>query len=261
MHSASGGDPFPATVFIAPEELEDPWYTAGALLHEGLHLLLFEVIRCGAMVVDSVELDDLVISIPWRQGDWSVVRALFALHVYTHIALFDEAARYAPEDLRAAYGEPPETIADSDSTGVVGYRTAASRARHLADALQARPDLLTLYGREFVDWLAGVLDDLVPDERNVWPLGKFQAVKPTAAVHVPDQRRLVLAIAERGSLLWLNTASWLIYALCDGRDAESICEEYSAVVDPLMPREEAERQVGAGLSELVSAGLVVRQQQ
>ena len=44
LHSISGGDPFPATVFLSPEKLDNVWDAAGALLHEGLHLTLFDVL-------------------------------------------------------------------------------------------------------------------------------------------------------------------------------------------------------------------------
>jgi hypothetical protein len=85
----------------------------------------------------------------------------------------------------------------------------------------------------------------------------FQAVDPVAAVPLPEQRRLVVALADPPRVRWLNLSSWLLYTLCDGRDGAAIREEYAASIADVVPRAEALRQVDAALPILVDEGMVV----
>jgi hypothetical protein len=148
LHSVSGGDHFPATIFIARESLENVWDAAGLLLHEGLHLVLFEIIRCGAVVFDHVDSQAEIVPIPWRREAWSLMRVLFALHVYVHLAVFHNAARSADAEIRQRFGEPPADAAVSRaSTDSTRFSTPEHRARYLAAQLTLRSDLFTVYGR------------------------------------------------------------------------------------------------------------------
>jgi hypothetical protein len=258
LHSVSGGDHFPATIFVARESLENVWDAAGLLLHEGLHLVLFEIIRCGAVVFDHVDSQAEIVPIPWRREAWSLMRVLFALHVYVHLAVFHDAARSADAEIRQRFGEPPPDAAVSRaSTDAARFSTPEQRARYLAAQLMLRSDLFTVYGRNLVAWLTGALDLLAPAASDDRLAATFQAVDPVAAVSLPEQRRLVVALADPPRVRWLNLSSWLLYALCDGRDAAAIREEYAASVADVVPRAEALRQVDAALSTLLDEGMVV----
>jgi hypothetical protein len=257
LHSVSGGDPFPATVFLAPEKLHNVWDAAGALLHEGLHLTLFEIIRCGAVVHDHVDTRSDIVPIPWRRERWSLMRVLFALHVYVHLAVFHGLARAADADVRARFGEPPADAAFSRPTvGGGRFATPAHRARHLAAELGRRLDLCTEYGRDLIAWLVNALDraSAAQPDRST---RTFRAVPPVAAVALADQRRLVVSLTDPPRVRWLNLSAWLVYSLCDGRDEAAIRTEYTESVADVMPRAEALRQVDAALPALVDEGLVV----
>ncbi|MFQ6309374.1 hypothetical protein [Lysobacter capsici] len=53
MLTASGGDSTPCMIFIAPEELANPWDTAVHIMHEAVHLKLSDMVRTSAAVVDE----------------------------------------------------------------------------------------------------------------------------------------------------------------------------------------------------------------
>ncbi|NEA34327.1 HEXXH motif-containing putative peptide modification protein [Streptomyces sp. SID13031] len=258
LHSVSGGDTFPATVFLAPEKLTNPWDAAGAILHEGLHLALFEIIRCGAMYRFQVPVQEPVVLIPWRVQPWSLMRVLFALHVYVHMVLFNQVAQTAALDLRERFGEPlPGTARSMASVSVAGFATPTERATYLAGELKSRFGLLTRYGQDFVHWLEGALEDLISPAETKMPTASYRAVPPTSVVQLLDQQRVVVAMPNPSRLCWLNLNSWLIYSLCDGRERTAIRDEYLAAVHHLLPRAEAETQLDGGLRELVRQGLVV----
>jgi hypothetical protein len=254
----SGGDRFPSTVFIAPEKLRNVWDAAGALLHEGLHLTLFEIIRCGAVVLDHVDTTSDVVPIPWRREAWSLMRVLFALHVYVHLAVFHGLARSAGAEVRRRFGEPPADAALSRATfGGARYSTPELRARYLAEQLAQRSELFTAYGHELTAWLVRALDLLAPAAPGGQAGTTFQAVAPIAAVPLPEQRRLVVALADPPRVRWLNPSAWLVYSLCDGRDGAAIRKEYAESVADVVPPAEALRQVDAALHALVGDGMVV----
>ncbi|MET8863869.1 HEXXH motif-containing putative peptide modification protein [Nonomuraea sp. NPDC004580] len=258
LHSVSGGDRFPATVFIAPEKLQNVWDAAGALLHEALHLALFEIIRCGAVVFDHVDATADVVPIPWRREAWSLMRVLFALHVYVHLAVYHGLARSAGPEVTSRFGEPPADAALSRATfGGARYATPELRARHLAEQLAQRSGLFTGYGHQLIAWLVKALDLLAPPTPVAGDGTTYQAVAPVAAVPMPDQRRLVVALADPPRVRWLNPAAWLVYRLCDGRDRTAISKEYAESVAGVVPPAEALRQADTALQALVDDGLVV----
>ncbi|MFB9474070.1 HEXXH motif-containing putative peptide modification protein [Nonomuraea salmonea] len=258
LHSVSGGDRFPATVFIAPEKLQNVWDAAGALLHEALHLALFEIIRCGAVVFDHVDATADVVPIPWRREAWSLMRVLFALHVYVHLAVYHGLARSASPEITSRFGEPPADAALSRATfGGARYATPELRARHLAEQLAQRSGLFTGYGHQLIAWLVKALDLLAPPTPGGGDGTTYQAVAPVAAVPMPEQRRLVVALADPPRVRWLNPAAWLVYRLCDGRDSAAIIKEYAESVAGVVPPAEALHQAGTALQALVDDGLVV----
>ena len=54
----------------------------------------------------------------------------------------------------------------------------------------------------------------------------------------------------------LNPSAWLIMRLCDGKPEADIAHAYHATVEPLLSREEARREVRAGIASLVKMGIV-----
>jgi hypothetical protein len=48
----------------------------------------------------------------------------------------------------------------------------------------------------------------------------------------------------------LNPSAWLILRLCDGRPVAEIAEAYHAAVEPMLSREQAQREVGLGIENL-----------
>ncbi len=268
LYSLSGGDPLPSALFIAPEHLRDPWMTAEILLHEGLHLKQFDVLRTGSLVADPGH----EIEIPWRLTPWSLTRVLAALHVYAHMVLFFAAAGEAPAELRERFGEPPATedvgVPTPGSRAAVegGYTTSAERAAYLGQqALEVHGGALTPDGRRFVEWLMDAAVSLAPSvqadaAREPVPSSAphvpqpdprgYRKIEPVAVCPLPEQGQLLAFAPDTAKFHWLNQHAWLIYALCDGRELASIQEQYAqhAGSDPAG--------LASGLAGLVAAGLV-----
>jgi hypothetical protein len=268
LYSLSGGDPLPSALFIAPEHLRDPWMTAEILLHEGLHLKQFDVLRTGSLVADPGH----EIEIPWRLTPWSLTRVLAALHVYAHMVLFFAAAGEAPAELRERFGEPPVTedvgVPTPGSRAAVegGYTTSAERAAYLGQqALEVHGGALTPAGRRFVEWLMDAAASLAPSVRaNVArepvpssaphvpqpdPRG-YRKIEPVAVCPLPEQGQLLAFAPDTAKFHWLNRHAWMIYALCDGRELAALQEQYAQHTgsDPAG--------LASGLAGLVAAGLV-----
>lgn len=270
--SLSGGDVMPATIFIGPSWLRNPWDAAGLILHEGLHLTLFEVIRCGGMLLGDTKAP--TIPIPWRTLKWSTPRVLFALHVYVHMTLFEAAAAGASPELIARYGEPPAGAATSPHTpgSQTSYDTPLARASYLAEFLErVEPHRLTPYGRQFVGWLVDALEQLSPGVRAGWtasvapprkvvdpepvPDGVFELV-PTHSIPLPGQRRLAVATVDPPVIGWLNVQLWTIYALSAGQDLAHVQALYAQAVAGTPGAEHADRDVADGLQQLLQRGLI-----
>lgn len=273
LYSVSGGDPLPSAIFLAPEQLDDPWLAAELLLHEGLHLKLFDVVRSGALVADT----DRQVPIPWRTGSWTLVRVVFALHVYAHLVLFRAAAVAAGADLREEYGPPPvddtvdEPTPGSPAAARGTHLTTLERATYLAEqAGAAHADGLTPDGRRFVGWLVDAVAALAPTirprgaahrpaaaPRDVRPLaGGYRRVEPAVACLLPEQGRLLVMTDEQPRARWLNGHAWLLYALCDGRDTAAIERGYRTALPGTVPAATAAAHLRDGLADLVECGLV-----
>ncbi|HYO56169.1 aKG-HExxH-type peptide beta-hydroxylase [Archangium sp.] len=167
--SGSGGDLVPSTIVISPLQLPNPWDVAGHLLHEGLHLKLFDVVRTQALIQQR----DLTVVIPWRAVRFSLVRALFSFHVYAHMLLFKSAVEHADRRIFERYGEPVSyrsrahamSVARNDQTA--HYGRSLDRAKFLREKLQGEwSPHLTEDGRNLVEWLTGCLDEVEPELRQ-----------------------------------------------------------------------------------------------
>ncbi|KQV23797.1 HEXXH motif-containing putative peptide modification protein [Kitasatospora sp. Root107] len=268
LHSFSGGDPLPSALFVAPEHLSDPWMTAEILLHEGLHLKQFDMLRTGSLVADPGH----QVEIPWRLTPWSLTRVLAALHVYTHLVLFFAAAADAPAELRERFGAPPVTeavgVPTPGSRAAVegGYVTSAERAGHLGrQALEVHGEALTPAGRRFVRWLLDAVTPLAPSVRVTVPEPVavtpaalpvldprgYRKAEPVAVCALPEQHQLLAYAPESARFQWLNEHAWLIYALCDGGTPEEIGAAYARQGGV------ADARFALGIAGLAAAGLVV----
>lgn len=159
--SAAGGDLTPSTVFISLEQLGNPWDIAGCLLHEGLHMKLFDAARSVSLAIAP----DQTIQVPWRNVRWSIVRAIFAYHVYVHLSLFKAAALAADRRCFELFGDPSAYVIRPHAMSVVNNDSAAQygrsidRARYLGEMLETQwSHLLSAGGKEFVHWLKRSLD-------------------------------------------------------------------------------------------------------
>jgi hypothetical protein len=164
--SASGGDPIPSTMVIAPAQLENPWDAAGHLLHEGLHLKLFDVARSHALLADP----DVEVDIPWRAVPFSLVRALFSFHVYVHMVFFKAAVDWTGPAFYARFGDPWAYTTRMQAMSVAKNRAddqfgrSLDRARHIGARLQGPwAGHLTEEGRGLVRWLIDCVERLVPE--------------------------------------------------------------------------------------------------
>lgn len=164
MLSASGGDGIPSTIFISPEQLRNPWDAAGHLLHEGLHLKLFDVVRAHSLVKP----DSGMVEIPWRNIRWTMIRAVFAFHVYAHIELYRAAVGQADARLCREFGEPGSystsrhAMSVSRDDGSTPYSRSVERTRFLGRQLSSTwASQLTPDGLFLTRWLQRCLAPLV----------------------------------------------------------------------------------------------------
>ncbi|WP_345408824.1 hypothetical protein [Nonomuraea salmonea] len=159
------------------------------------------------MVFDHVDATADVVPIPWRREAWSLMRVLFALHVYVHLAVYHGLARSASPEITSRFGEPPADAALSRATfGGARYATPELRARHLAEQLAQRSGLFTGYGHQLIAWLVKALDLLAPPTPGGGDGTTYQAVAPrrrradarTAPPRRGPRRSATRALAQPG---------------------------------------------------------------
>jgi hypothetical protein len=148
----------PGTIFLSPSPLRSAWHAAEALLHEGLHKKLSDLVltrsifRRGFSAASSRTIRAVWNPpLSWNPNDWSIDRALFAFHVYVHLALFFATA-LTRADLISRFG-PPEGMNLARLA-----RGAMERARYLGTGL--REDSAAELGDDgyaLLEWLSGVL--------------------------------------------------------------------------------------------------------
>jgi hypothetical protein len=144
--------------------LRSPWLAAEALLHEAAHKKLSDIVltraifRYGFSAADSPTIRAPWNSpLSWNSNDWSIDRALFAFHVYVHLALFFLVVEQRADELVPRYGSL------GDMKPARSARACLDRARYLGAALQrsAGPELGP-DGKLLVDWLLSILEALDP---------------------------------------------------------------------------------------------------
>lgn len=260
--SASGGDLGPGIVVVNPVELEDPWQAAGMLLHEALHLKLFDAARCFGLIAEPRE----TTPIPWRQVGWDLRRVLYAFHVYSHLALFQVAIDARGAALAGEYGTPGAHVTASLGTNQE-YADAAARARYLGGRL-AGPlrSQLTPEGQRMVEWLlrttapvlgidqppaAGPPATVPATEQPVAPYLKTPDLRTRT---LPELECLLAFAPTTRRLCSLNLAAWVAFELCDGHD--DLEARFQRVVASKLPPASASRQLRLALRQLEAHGLV-----
>lgn len=163
--SASGGDVAPSTMVVSPRQLENPWDAAGHLLHEGLHLKLFDVARAHSFLRDP----DVQVDIPWRQVPFTLARVVFSFHVYVHMIVFKAAVESRGARCFETHGEPraiatraqPMSVVRNDET--VRYGRSLERTRFLYEQLSGPWSAhLSPDGARLVEWLVACAGQVEP---------------------------------------------------------------------------------------------------
>lgn len=276
MLTASGGDSTPCMIFIAPEELANPWDTAVHIMHEAVHLKLSDMVRTSAAVVR----EDMV-RLPWGR-EISVSNCLFAFHAYVHLQIFRTAVEQIGPQLYDVYGAPesyrsatrPHAMSVVNNGSAAPFSRGHERMAYLAAQFRGEwSHYLTPYARRMVDWLCQAIAPLIDLSADAPRPGHAVAADigaPTAAVSYAKNPQLQLrAVNERGILFAadpvrpkirkLNTAAWLMFELCDGRSELDLTQAYADLAG--LGADRAWQQVEPMLDSLVASGIVVAQGQ
>jgi hypothetical protein len=167
--SASGGDVAPSTMVVSPRQLVNPWDAAGHLLHEGLHLKLFDVARVHSLLREP----DVLVGIPWRKVPFTLSRVVFSFHVYVHMLLFKATVDEVGAKYFDVYGEPhsisvraqPMSVVRSNETAE--YGRAIDRTRFLHEHMVGPwSPYLSRDGAALIDWLTSCVERIAPDVRS-----------------------------------------------------------------------------------------------
>ena len=75
---------------------------------------------------------------------------------------------------------------------------------------------------------------------------------------VPEMGICFVFTPAAPKLYTLNTAAWLVLALCDGRRGRALVDAYAAATAPQAPRAQALGEVRAAIRDLEMKGIVAR---
>ena len=146
----------PSTIFLSPSPLRTTWHAAEALLHEAAHKKLSDLVLTRSVFREGFDSEQANViratwnrHLSWNSANWSTDRALFAFHVYIHLALFFEMAE-ATNVERHGFGAPPASFRRERVK-------ALDRATYLGAKLRSDSGDLGPDGRELVKWLSDVL--------------------------------------------------------------------------------------------------------
>nr|AYM52395.1 hypothetical protein [Cystobacter sp.] len=275
MLTGSGGDGTPCMIFIDPDELENPWDTAGHILHEGIHLKLSDLIRTGAIVTD-----DGPVELPWGRKT-ALSNCVFAYHAYAHMQVFRAAVQHLGPACHAEFGAPHDYDAPAHAMSVVNndskspFSRAEARLQHLYEQLSgALAPRVTPYGRKLVAWLWDSIRplDVIADDRSA-ARSELGTEAPAAPGRAPSSARYrqgqglslrrspsseVLFALDPGSrkIVTLNLSAWLAFELCDGKTEEEVLSVYAASLG--LGAERAWAQLAPALEGLASSGMIER---
>lgn len=267
--SAAGGDLVPRTLVLSPDALSSPWNASGILLHEGLHLKAFDIMRSFALVSEPRQ----TIEIPWRRVRWDMRRVFASFHVYSHLVLFQAAAAHSRHKLAARFGPLPGNVGVSH--GQAGaYASPVQRMRFLGNQLTGpMRGTLTPDGIRFVAWLLRVMSPFtgLNEPAGSSPSGihierpgarapldsRGTRYNRTPGIIVKAFPDLEIAYAYNPAtrqVSCLNLHAWAILELCDG--SAKFIDSYTGLVGPRVGAENAARQAAAGLAQLAAQGLI-----
>lgn len=263
MLSAAGGAPLPGLIMIRPGQLERPWDAAGRILHEALHLKLFDICVSCSLIANPGS----GASVPWRPDRWDIRRVLAAFHVYTHLTLFQAAARTSGRQLAGKFGDPPDNPGVSPSPHR-SYQRPEQRLGYLAEQL-AGPlaDDLTLAGRRFVAWQLDAIAPFTgwqisparpgqPTARDAHPAAGYERARGIVARLDPRTRSGLIFNPGSGLLHVVNLAGWVAFNLCDGRDLDALRRSYADVTASKLTATEAAGHLDTALTQLREASLI-----
>jgi hypothetical protein len=267
--SAAGGDVVPGTMVISPHVLGSPWDASGILLHEGLHLKAFDIMRSFALVSEPHE----EIEIPWRHVRWDMRRVFVSFHVYAHLVLFQAAATHYANELADRFGPLPDNVAISRG-GASEYAGSIERMMFLGEQLTGPMRRnLTPDGIRLATWLLHSTEPFTGRQeprRSVSGTTSVTQSDPPVATRIPEARYmrapgiiikpvpdLEMAYVynpDTRRVSCLNLHAWVILELCDG--SADIADSYTELVGSRVRPKNAAFELAAGLSQLMTQGLV-----
>ncbi|QUR68263.1 aKG-HExxH-type peptide beta-hydroxylase [Mycobacterium spongiae] len=142
------------------ESLGSPWWVAEHLLHESVHMKLYDLLDGDTLMRSDGRYVQRPVVTPWNPSllsganRWHAWRVLAAFHVYVHLTLLSMVAERRAPELETTYGAP---------SGIVESHRARTRAHYLGHQLRAQPmcwNELGPFGQELADWLQSHLDTL-----------------------------------------------------------------------------------------------------
>lgn len=263
--SAAGGDLVPGTIVLSPDLLGSPWDCGGILLHEGLHLKAFDIMRSFALVAEPRE----TIEIPWRHVLWDMRRVFVSFHVYAHMVLFQAAALNDEHKLTERFGPLPDNVAVSRG-GSGEYSGSVERMRFLGEQLTGplRKNL-TPDGLRFVTWLLQVTSPFTGWQETMRPAPRDASGQRSAPCVQEKRYRRAPGIVVRPfpdlemayvynprtrQVSCLNLHAWAILELCDGN--ANLADSYADLVGRRTCPGNASRQLDAGVAQLAAQGLI-----
>lgn len=268
--SIAGGSTIPGTIGIRPDELENPWNAAGRLLHESLHLRIFNISSYTPLFSSLEAAVQKRIQVPWRSVPWELRRVLAAFHVYTHMMLFYKAVTLRGAALSRQFGEPPDnpgvsTLADDS------YAGPERRLRYLAEQLLGPlAQGLTPAGRRFVQWqlaaVAPFIDLQLPQVRQdntainrskIFSQAGYEQTPRLKVRRCKDLGSLLVFNPSTRVLHVINLPAWIAFELCDGRMLDELRTAYARVLSTkVTDNRAADSQLAAALGQLQEAGLI-----
>ncbi|MGO1068955.1 aKG-HExxH-type peptide beta-hydroxylase [Lysobacter sp. CA199] len=275
MLTASGGDSTPCMIFIAPEELANPWDTAVHIMHEAVHLKLSDMVRTSAAVIHEA-----MVTLPWGR-EISISNCLFAFHAYVHLQVFRAAVEQRGAEFHDAFGAPqtylsrtrPHAMSVVNTASTAPFSRGHERMIYLGEQFRtAWAGYLTPSARRMVEWLCQAIEPLI-DMSLAAPRAPETAhsesqarTEPAASVRYAKNPKLQLRpVQDRGILFAadtslpqirkLNTPAWLMFELCDGRSERDLAQAYAQIAG--IGADSAWRQIEPMLGNLVASGLVL----
>ncbi len=163
----------PGSIFLSPTPLRHPVHAAEAILHEALHKKLSNLVStmdifvagfdsAASPTVHAIWNPDL----SWNSNQWSIDRALYAVHFYAHIAVYYLLFGEKWEEIVEKYGDP------GDLNYQKAARNALDRARYLYEELsKMQHNALGAAGKSVLEWLGSIINrvDLTPPYRDPRP--------------------------------------------------------------------------------------------